>query len=115
PSPDHVVELGKNGVDLLFRLHALDDEWQIERELEKAIGAQMAARAVSHDRSIHGGAGVVLSAQHLDDRRVQRLSVELVALADVDAHQHALALEAMHGEPPRVMRATARPAARARR
>ena len=55
-----------------------------------------AARAEAHDSAGHGGTGVVTFAQELNDGPVQRLSLKLVPLADVDPHQHPLTLQAVH-------------------
>jgi hypothetical protein len=37
----------------------------------------------------------------MDDFLIERLALMLVVLADVDAHQHALTLESMHGQSPK--------------
>ena len=55
-----------------------------------------AAGAETHDAASDGCSGVVALAKELDNRPVKRLALELVALADVDAHQHPFTLQAVH-------------------
>ena len=55
-----------------------------------------AARAKAHNSLGHGRTRISPFVQKLDDRPVKRLTLELVTLADVYPHQHALTLESMH-------------------
>jgi PAS domain S-box-containing protein len=93
---DHLIEFGKDRRDLVLGIDTLHDDREIERQHFDPVGAQPGARAESHDRTEDGCAGVVAVPQQLDDRLVERLAVILVALADVNAHQGALSLEAVH-------------------
>src|SRR5207245_11753459 len=62
----------------------------------------------------HRRAGEALLAELLEQHLIERLAVILVALADEDAHQGALAFEAVrHGAPP--LRATSSPVRAPRR
>src|SRR6185437_4185002 len=97
PAAEHGVELGKDGVDLLLRLDAFDDDRQVDGELDEPVGVNLGCRAETHDAAEHGGSGVVPRAEQLDDLLIQRLAVVLVGFADVDPHQHAFALKAVHG------------------
>src|SRR5438046_1675810 len=87
--PSKVVEVRQYCLNALFRFDAFDDDRQIERELEKAVGANMAAWSKAHDSAINGRAGVMLFPQKLDDLAVQRMTVVLVPFTDVNAHENA--------------------------
>src|SRR5437773_8249492 len=97
---DHRVELGKNRVDPLLRFYALDHNRQVERQLEELGRMNPATCAKGHDATRDCRAGIVALAQELHDRPVQRLTLELVALADVDPHQYPLTLQAVHFSSP---------------
>src|SRR6185437_4971560 len=74
----------------------LDYEREIEGEQLHVIGRQPATRAVAHDAAENGSACISASAEQVHERFVQRLSLVSVALAKVNAHEYALALEATH-------------------
>ncbi len=57
-----------------------------------SCGRYMITCAKGHDATRDCRAGIVALAQELHDRPVQRLTLELVALADVDPHQYPLTL-----------------------
>src|SRR6185295_19494031 len=82
--------------DLLLGLDALDDDRQIQRQLEKLRRVHPGAGAEAHYPAGDCRAGVMTFAQQLDDGPVKRLTLVLVALSDVDAHQHALTLQTVH-------------------
>src|SRR6185312_15272858 len=93
---DHLIELRKDRFDPFARFDALDDDREVRRQELDAVGVQSAAGSESHRCAKHGCAGIVALAEGADDRFVQRLAVKLVALADIDAHECALAREAVH-------------------
>src|SRR6266513_1912548 len=59
-STDHLIEVRKNCLNALFGLDALDDDRQVERELEKPIGANVTARTEAHDRPVYGRSRIML-------------------------------------------------------
>src|SRR5262249_58888305 len=72
-------------------------------------GVQTCALPI-YDSAEHRRAGEAPIAKELDDPLVSRLALELLPLADVDAHEHALTLESMHGRIlPRVHQSADRP------
>src|SRR5439155_23828513 len=88
---DHLVQLRKDGLNRLFRLHDLEDQRQVEGQPQHLVGVHLAARAEARDAAQHRGAGQSLLAKLLEQRLVQGLAVVLVALADEDPHERALA------------------------
>src|SRR5207253_6893520 len=61
PATNHLIEHGKDLVDLLLRLDALDNYREVEGELEKFRRVYAAAGAVTHDAVRDGSARVVPS------------------------------------------------------
>src|SRR3989442_11302187 len=95
PATDHRVQLGEGRLDRLLGLPHLDDERQIERQPQHLLRVDHARGAVPRDPPQHSSAGQPLLAELLEQRLIQRFAVVLVALADENAHQGALALESM--------------------
>src|SRR6266516_2768795 len=92
---DHLIQLRKDGLNRLFRLHDLEDQRQVEGQPQHLVGVHLAARAEARDAAQHRGAGQSLLAKLLEQRLVQGLAVVLVALADEDPHERALAVKPM--------------------
>jgi len=96
PPLQHPIEFRKQCFDLLFRVHALDNERQIERETQKPCPVHAGARAESGNSAENRGAGVPALAHQLDNFLVEGLSLVQIPLADVYSHEHSLTLESMH-------------------
>src|SRR5262249_48380019 len=96
PAADHLIQLGEDRSNSLLCIHTLDDYRQVERENLDPIGAELGTCAVTHDRAKHGRASVVLLAQQLDNRLVKCSPLPAIPLADMDPHQGALSLKAVH-------------------
>src|SRR5437588_12200138 len=64
---NHLVEGGEDLIYLLLGLHALDDNWEIERQIEKSRGVNPAAGAETHDAARDGCSGVVPPAKARDN------------------------------------------------
>src|SRR5512135_3210627 len=98
---DHVVQLRQDRLDILLGVHALYDDRQVERETQHLLGVEPGGGPEARDPPEHGGPGEVPLAEQLHDRLVERAPVVLVPLADMDAHQGALAGQSVHAGPPR--------------
>ena len=89
-------------------VHDLDDEREVRGQLEHPGGVQDRSGAESGNAAQHGRSREVLRAKQLDERRVERSPLPLVALTDEDPHQYLLAVEFPHGSPPEADRESAR-------
>src|SRR5262249_35241714 len=81
PIADHLLEVGHEGLNLVRRVHDLDDDWQILRELQQLCGVDAAVRAEAHESLHDGGAGQPALARFEHDRFIERLAVPAIRLA----------------------------------
>src|SRR5665213_869929 len=103
----HLIDFRKDRLDILLRLDALDHEWKIERKQFHVIRRHAAACAESHDTAEHRCSSVSTVTKKVDNRLIQRLAVIPIPLTDVDAHEHALALQAMQHDYARLRKVSA--------
>src|SRR5712692_1427331 len=97
---NHFVEAGKNLLDPLSGLDDFENDGQILRETKKLIGVVDAGAAIAADAAQNRCAGKAVFTEHFDDGFVERFAVPFVGLADMDAHQGALAFKFLvwHGD-----------------
>ena len=80
---DFVDRLGQ----LLLRVHHRNHDRQIVRERKPPALVGVALGPVPENAAVHRGARNVHQAQTLEDGFIQRLTLPLVRLAHIDAHQ----------------------------
>src|SRR3972149_2936495 len=92
PFRDKLVDCWQKGVDLLFRIHDLDHDRQVCRELEELRRMDSGVASEAHRAAENRRAGQVRFSRATHDRLVQRPVAArlLVALADKDAKQYAV-------------------------
>ena len=89
----HLVEQRHDAVDVLRRVHDLDQDRKILRQAEDPRRVQPRVGTESFDPANDGRACQALRADALDDRLVERLAVPRVRLADEEPEKLPLALE----------------------
>src|SRR6266540_1403971 len=89
---DHLVECGKNAVDLLDGVDDLDHHGQVFAQPQDPRRMEARVRAEALEAADDGRSGKTLLPDALDDRLVERLPVPRVGLADEDPKQLSLAL-----------------------
>src|SRR5262249_12333527 len=93
PLLDHLVEGGQEGLDLLLRVHDLDDDGQVLAEAEDARGVDSASGPESLEATEDRGPREAAAARARHDNLVERAPVPAVGLADEDADELAVARE----------------------
>src|SRR6185503_15236659 len=96
---NHIVLNREDLVDLLLRLDAFDDHRQVHGKVDEARRMNPTPGAETHHAPGDGSAGKLPLAEELNDRPMERLVLELVALSDMVAHKDSFALQAMHISP----------------
>ena len=113
PLGHHLVQHRKKPLDVLLRVHHLDDQGKVLREPLEHRGVKHAAGAEAPDAPDDRGPRVAVPAETLEERHPERLVMPPVGLADEDAHQDLFAVENAHGSPlypPNSARPSATPA-----
>src|SRR5436190_23968282 len=84
------IEHGKKRFDPVARIHYLDHDWKILRELEDFRGVHSAVRAKPHEPLPDRRARQSSLPGLADDDFVQRTVVVLVAFTDEHSEEHAI-------------------------
>jgi len=103
-SVDHPLHLRKDSLDHLVGGDDLDNDGEIQRKPQYALGMDSRVRAETGNSTKHGRPGKIPFPESFKQNFIERSSFEFVALADEYSHQRLLALKGVRHRYPRTPR-----------
>src|SRR5215204_592827 len=86
----HLIEHGKEGVDLVLGIDDLDDHGEVLRQRQQVSFVQLGRLAKAERSAQHRGSSQVHLTSLVDDRDVERLKAVTICDAYEDAQQHGI-------------------------